>query len=58
MTKRLMAGDTAPKTALYNIIEADGIIVGQKIVNKGKRLPPTESASQYYEDSEHPDNMI
>ena len=46
---RLMPGDIAPQSGLYNVLEADGIIVDKKTVGRGHRFPPTAQGSQYYE---------
>jgi len=56
--KRLMGGDRVPRTELYNILEADGIIIGKHFANKGENFPSVASGSQYYESAASPENMI
>lgn len=46
---RLNSGDTAPKTATYKVIDADGRMVGSVHMQEGETLPPTQKSGCHYE---------
>lgn len=46
---RLNSGDTAPKTATYKVIDADGRTVGSVHMQEGETLPPTQQSGCHYE---------
>ena len=48
MTK-LNPGDNAPRTGSYAILDAKGKKIGSVEVQKGKRMPPTQSSEYYYQ---------
>ena len=48
MTK-LNPGDNAPKSGTYKILDGNGKKIGVVEVQKGNRMPPTQSSEYYYE---------
>ena len=48
MTK-LNPGDNAPKSGTYAILNSKGKKIGTVQVQKGNRMPPTQSSEYYYE---------
>ena len=47
--KKFNPGDIAPKTGYYKVTDARGKTLDKVSVNKGDRLPPTQSSDYYYE---------
>ena len=48
MTK-LNPGDNAPRTGTYSILDAKGKKIGSVEVQRGNRMPPTQSSEYYYQ---------
>lgn len=46
---RLNPGDNAPKSGTYAIVNGKGKKIGTVRVQKGNRMPPTQSSDYYYE---------
>ena len=46
---RLNCGDTAPRTANYKVISAEGDIVGSVYMREGETLPPTDVSGCHYD---------
>lgn len=46
---RLNPGDNAPETAMYSVVDENGRVLDRVEVEKGNRLPPTQSSSYHYE---------
>ena len=49
MRKLYSSFDTVPQSGVYNVFAADGTPVGAVCVAKGDVLPPSVSASDYFE---------
>lgn len=47
--QKLNPGDIAPKTGYYNVVNANGEVLDTISVEKGNRMPPTQSSEYYYE---------
>lgn len=47
--KKFNPGDVAPRTGCYRVTDARGKTLDKISVNKGDRLPPTQSSDYYYE---------
>jgi len=47
--KKYNPGDIAPKTGFYKVIDSNGKTLDRVSVNKGDRLPPTQSKDYFYE---------
>lgn len=47
--KKLNPGDVAPQTGYYNVVAEGGKILDTISVQKGNRLPPTQSSEYWYE---------
>lgn len=46
---KLNSGDTAPKTGTYKVVGSKGEVISSVKVNKGDKLPPTQSSSHHFE---------
>ncbi len=42
-------GDIAPRTGYYNVVDENGNVIDTVSVQKGNRLPPTQSSDYWYE---------
>lgn len=49
---KLNPGDNAPQSGTYNILDKSGKKIGTVEVQKGNRMPPTQSSEYYYEFAE------
>lgn len=47
--RKFNSGEIAPETATYCVIDSEGNVLKCVDVNKGDRLPPTESSHYHYE---------
>lgn len=47
--QKLNPGDIAPQTGYYNVVDSKGKVLDTITVQKGNRLPPTQSSEYYYE---------
>lgn len=47
--KKLNPGDIAPVSGSYHVVDSQGKILDTITVQKGNRLPPTQSSDFYYE---------
>ncbi|MBQ2717684.1 MAG: hypothetical protein IJF75_03700 [Clostridia bacterium] len=47
--KKLNPGDVAPQSGRYNVLDSQGQVLDTIQVDKGNRLPPTQSSEYYYE---------
>lgn len=46
---RFNAGDTAPKSGQYKIVDESGKTVNKASVKQGQTLPPTQKSGWHYE---------
>lgn len=47
--QKFNSGEIAPWSGEYNVVARNGRIVGTVHVQKGDRLPPTQSADDHFE---------